>query len=423
METNSTSSASQQQQARNLLIFLVVVGYIVTFIVASRSGFQFTALQVVIGVALGAAYLILALFDTELLQRFPENTRNVIFFSIQCTLVLGMGLTLGPGGNWLIGLPMVSVAVERLSPSGRWPVYLGMLAAFVLPILYYSTWETALMNALIDSTAIFFVVVITQVRMNEQRARENAERLTRDLEAANRQLAEYASQAEELAATQERNRLARDIHDNLGHYLTIVNVQIEAARLTLESDPARALDALNKAQELAKKGLASVRESVAALRVSPVENRPLDEAISALVDETQATGVTTKFNVLGEPRAVDEKVALALYRAAQEGLTNARKHSHASRVDVTLDFSLPNQIRFILLDDGIGAADTSGGFGLVGIRERVQLLGGVFKIETQVGKGFQLEISIPVNDVVRNAIPHTRDSAGYHPAPQMQDER
>lgn len=393
MENRSTL---YNQQARNLLIFLVVVGYIVTFIVASPSGFQFTALQIVIGVSLGAVYLILALFDSEILQRFPENTRNIIFFSVQCALVLGMGFTLGPGGNWLIGLPMVGVAVERLSPRGRWPVYLGMLAAFVLPILYYSTWETALMNALIDSTAILFVALITQVRMSEQRARENAERLTRDLEAANRRLAEYASQAEELAATQERNRLARDIHDNLGHYLTIVNVQIEAARVTIDSDPKRALDALTKAQDMARKGLNSVRESVAALRVSPIENRPLEEAIAELVTESQTTGVVTEFHLLGEARLVESKSALALYRAAQEGLTNVRKHAQASRADVTLDFSQPDLIRLTVLDDGAGAADTSRGFGLIGIRERVQLLGGEFKVDTQPEKGFRLEVSIPV---------------------------
>jgi signal transduction histidine kinase len=253
------------------------------------------------------------------------------------------------------------------------------------------------MNALFISPGILFVALITQIRLNEQRARENAERLTRDLERANRQLAEYASQAEELAATQERNRLAREIHDNLGHYLTIVNVQIEAARVTCESDPVRALDALNKAQDMARKGLNSVRESVAALRVSPVENRPLEEAIAELVNESQAAGITTEFHLVGDSHPVESKTALALYRAAQEGLTNVRKHAHhASRADVTLDFSQPTQIRLVVADDGVGASDTSGGFGLIGIRERVQLLDGEFKVETEVGKEFRLEVTIPV---------------------------
>jgi len=190
--------------------------------------------------------------------------------------------------------------------------------------------------------------------------------------------------------------LAREIHDNLGHYLTIVNVQIEAAKVTLTSDPKRALESLNKAQDLAQKGLASVRESVSTLRASPVENRSLDDAISALVAETQTTDISTNFKVLGESHAVDEKVALALYRVVQEGLTNIRKHANASHVDIELDFSHPEKIRLSVRDDGAGAADTSGGFGLVGIRERVQLLGGTFKVETQVGKGFRLEVNVPV---------------------------
>jgi signal transduction histidine kinase len=283
---------------------------------------------------------------------------------------------------------MASVAVERLTALWRWPVYAALLAAIVLPIPRYSTWETAGMNAIIIATGIFFVVLTSQIRLNEQRAREKAERLSRDLEAANRQLGEYASKAEELAVTQERNRLAREIHDNLGHYLTVVNVQIEAARLTLATDPRRALDALAKAQELARKGLAAVRESVSALRVSPVENRPLGEAVRELAEEARTGGAAVGFTVTGGPRPVNGKVALALYRAAQEGLTNVRKHAGASHVDVELDYSQPEKIRLAVRDDGAGAADKRGGFGLVGIRERVQLLGGEVRVETQPGKGF-----------------------------------
>jgi signal transduction histidine kinase len=393
MQNRSTPFA---QQSRNLLVFLVVAGYIVTFINAATGIAQYSAAQIVIGVLFGVVYLILGMFDVELLRRFPEKTQNIIYFFVQCMLTLGIGWVLGPGGNWLIGLPLASVAVERLSPRWRWPVYLGILAAVVLPILRYSTWDTALMNVLLISPAIFFVVIVTQVRINEQHAREKAENLTRQLEAANRKLAEYASQAEELAATQERNRLAREIHDNLGHYLTIVNVQIEAAKVTLESEPLRALDALNKAQELARKGLTGVRESVAALRVSPVENRLLKDAIAELVDETDADGLASIFQFVGDARPVEPKTALALYRAVQEGLTNVRKHADASRVDVTLDFTQPDRIRLTVQDDGSGAADTSGGFGLIGIRERVQLLGGEFRVDTAPGKGFLLEVTVPV---------------------------
>ena len=391
-------SVQLTQQSRNLLIFLVVVGYIVTFITAANGGTKYTAFQLVTGLLFGVAYLVLAMFDTELLQHFKGSTRHIIYFSIQIALVFGIGWMLGPGGNWLMGLPLASIAVERLPPYGRWPVYFGIVASFVLPILHYSTWDAALMNGLIISVGIFFSVLISQIRLNEQHARENAEKLASQLEQANHQLAKYALQAEELAATKERNRLAREIHDNLGHYLTIVTVQIEAAKVTCESDPVRALDALNKAQDLARKGLTSVRESGAALRVSPVENRPIEDAVTELIDESRASGIAVDLHISGTPGFVGQKTALVLYRVVQEGLTNVRKHARASRVDVELDFTQADSIRLLLRDDGVGAADTSGGFGLIGLRERVHLLGGRFEIDTQPDGGFSLEVTLPLMD-------------------------
>ena len=398
METRSALSTRQEQQEKSLFLFVVVVGYIVTFTVSSNGGTQYSITQLLVGIIFGVIYLILGFFEIEIFRCFPANRRNALFFFIQVALVFGIGWTLGPGGNWLIGLPLAAIVVERLSARWRWLIYAGLLGAIILPIGRYSTWDAAFMNAFIISTAIFFVVIITQFRLNEQQARERAEELAIQLEAANRRLVEYAAQAEELAATQERNRLAREIHDNIGHYLTIVNVQIEAAKVTLGSNPQRALDALGKAHELVKQGLTSVRESVAALRVSPVESRPLHDAIAALIDETQTCGIAVEFNVLGEPRIVDEKVALALYRAVQEGLTNVRKHANPSRVDVELDFSQPDKIRLSVWDDGSGAADTSGGFGLIGIRERVHLLGGELRVETEIDKGFCLAVILPVTE-------------------------
>jgi len=390
------TSDTQQQQWKTLLIFMVAVGYLATFATAARGGMRYSVPQLIFGIVLGVIYLILGMFDIELLRHFSTQVSNIIFFTIQCSLVLGIGYLLGPGGTWLIGLPLTGIAVERLSPRWRWAVYFGVLAAIIFPIAYYSTWGTALINTAIISTAIFFVVLFTQFRLNEQGARIKAEELARQLEIANHQLAEYAAQAEELAATQERNRLARQIHDNLGHYLTIVNVQIEAAKVTCESDSPRALDALDKAQNLVRKGLSSVRESVSALRVSPVENRPLEDALAELIEESRVSGIATEFKMIGGARSVEPKSALALYRVVQEGLTNIRKHANASQVGVELDFSQADTIRLRLRDDGAGSSDTSGGFGLIGLRERVQFLDGEFKIETQPGQGFQIEVTLPL---------------------------
>jgi len=167
----------------------------------------------------------------------------------------------------------------------------------------------------------------------------------------------------------------------------------------MESDPARALDAMDKAQELTQKGLARVRESVAALRESPVSNRPLGAAIASLVKEAQSSGLVAEFNLTGEPQDLENKVALALYRAAQEGLTNVCRHARASRVDVLLEYQ-PAEVRLEVRDNGVGAAEANGGFGLLGIRERMQLLGGKLEIDTGVGQGFRLAASVPLQPQV-----------------------
>lgn len=395
MESSSTLSRVQEQQERSLFLFVVVIGYIVTFILASRGNLKYSAGELILGIVLGAIYLIVGFFDRELFRRIPELTQNVLFFSIEIAAVFGIGWTLGPGGSWLIGIPLAGIAVERLPAGRRWPLYLGLLGAIVLPILRYSTWDIALVNGFIISTAILFVAVVSEFRLNERQARERAERLAMELELANHRLARYASQAEELAAAHERNRLAREIHDNLGHYLTVASVQIEAAKVTLATEPSRALDALDKAHDHVKRGLAGVRESVSALRVSPVENRTLAGAIGSLVEEARTDGYAVRLHVLGEPAVVVADAALAVYRAAQEGLTNIRKHASASTVDVELDFSQPDLLRLTVRDDGCGASETSGGFGLIGIRERVNLLGGQCRVETQPGNGFCLEVVIP----------------------------
>jgi signal transduction histidine kinase len=377
-------------------VFLVIVGYIVTFATAFGQGRTLTYLELFLGVSFGVIYLLLGLNDRVIFDRLPAGWAEVLFFSVQCSLVFGIGLVLGTAGSVFIGAPLAAFAVERLAPWQRWLVYAALVAIVILPRgLRSGEWINALFDGIIASAAVFFVAVFAQMRLNEQQAREQTEQLMAELEEANVQLAAYATQAEELAMTQERNRLAREIHDNLGHYLTIVNVQIEAAKVVMDSDPERALDAMNKAQELAQKGLARVRESVAALRESPVSRRPLQEAIASLVEETQGTGIITESKVVGEPFALENKVALALYRVAQEGLTNVRKHARASRVDVLLNFQ-PSEVRLEVRDNGVGAADTAGGFGLLGIRERMQLLGGRLEISTGVGKGFCLTASVPM---------------------------
>src|SRR5947207_15635523 len=167
-------------------------------------------------------------------------------------------------------LPLAGQSALVLPQLGMVAVCFLTYVNLVLPLMLRSRWVDAVAVALTYGTGIVFVVVFTRLAASEREARAG-------LEEANRRMREHAAQVEELATTKERNRLAREIHDSLGHYLTVVNVQIGAAQAIMAHDKPRALDHLTKAQTLTQEGLAEVRRSVAALRASPTESRPLPE--------------------------------------------------------------------------------------------------------------------------------------------------
>jgi signal transduction histidine kinase len=216
-------------------------------------------------------------------------------------------------------------------------------------------------------------------------------------------LKESAAQAEELARSRERNRLAREIHDSLGHYLTVVNVQLEAARALLENRGWRkeAPDlyaALEKAQTLTRGGLADVRRSVAALRADPMGDKSFPEAVRALVEENRETGLLVEFRMEGEMRKAGPQVELALFRILQEALTNVRKHARASRADVRMSYR-EGTVQLEVADNGVGPGQEEGGeekFGLRGIRERVEILKGKMETGTGVDGGMRILVEFPL---------------------------
>ena len=134
---------------------------------------------------------------------------------------------------------------------------------------------------------------------------------------------------------------------------------------------------------------------MAALRVAPADRLSLPAALAELADAAQAAGLPTRVIVLGVERPLDPLEEQALYRAAQEGLTNARKHAQAAGATLTLDFGDAHRVRLSVVDDGRGASTTEGGFGLIGLRERVQLVGGSLTLQTTPGAGLTLIVEVP----------------------------
>jgi signal transduction histidine kinase len=347
------------------------------------------AWEVALLVAVGAAYLVVGTYGFAFCRRSGSLLAAAAYFMIQLLLSSTLILLRGSVGELsLILLPLAGQSALLLPLAGMIPICILIYVTLVMPLILRSRWVDAIALALVYGTGIVFVAVFTRVAASERDARTQ-------LAEANQQLRDHASQVEELATTKERNRLAREIHDSLGHYLTVVNVQISAAQAILEQDRPRALDHLSNAQALTQEGLAEVRRSVAALRASPIEGRPFPEALAKLVEQWNAAGVRTQCVVAGPTRPLTPQASLTLYRAAQEALTNVGKHAHANIVEIYLDYGAEHLVHLRIKDDGLGSTDSERGFGLLGVRERVQQLNGVVRVETEAGKGFSLEVELP----------------------------
>ncbi len=376
-------------------VVVVIVAYISAVATAGYAPRGLTPFRLTLLITTGFGFLFVGTYFFDRCRRTTSRKAIALYFVVQIGLAATIIYLLPSGAIFLIALPLAGQAVVLL--EGRLMTLLcGILwLMMVLPIWFRGGIVPAMIVGMIFLAGIVFVVVFTKIAVNERQSRAEVERLATELRDANSKLREYAAQVEELATARERNRLAREIHDSLGHYLTVVNVQIEAARAVID-DRSRSLDVLRKAQSLTQEGLAEVRRSVASLRSNPSQDRPLEETLVSLVEECRTSGIDAELIIQGKPFGLSSQVQLTVYRAAQEGLTNIKKHSHASHATVTLQYGIDQGIRLVVGDDGIGKVDvTEGGFGLLGVRERAQLLGGQLKFVPSSGGGFAFEVQIP----------------------------
>lgn len=329
--------------------------------------------------ALGLLYLASATLGWRRAERSGERAIAVwLVMMIAQTIV---ALELSSLAVMLLTMPLIGLAV--VYGSIRWGIvvtvlFLGFAAGWralqgAPPVIIYTSSTGMIPGAI-------FTIVLGQLITRERSAR--------------RQLRNYATQVEDLATTRERNRIARDIHDSVGHYLTVVHVQLEAARALATKDLPAAIDCIERAQALARDGLAELRHSVSLLRSPGAEDRPFGAALDALIAESQRGGLDAELRVSGDPRTLAPAIEFTLYRCLQEALTNAVKHAQASRVTCELQYE-ERAIVLRVVDDGVGALTTEGGFGLIGLRERVELVGGDVRIATSAGSGFSIEVRVP----------------------------
>lgn len=393
----STESIERRIDYIGILAFaLLVIACFLPFGIMDR--YEATFEQVAATFVLGAIYVASFLLGSSWCSR--HHRRILLYLVIECALLTAL-LIVSPmrGFFFLVVLPVVSQAVFELSWKKASVFVLYLFAVSVGVIGWHYGLRSAVNTSLAYAAAFAFTIAFTTTGLVAVRARQRAEQLTTELESANQLLRSRSAEAEKLATIEERNRLAREIHDGVGHYLTVIKVQLDAASALLPDDPARAADSVAKAARLAGEALDDVRRSVGALAVE-TERAPLADALRRLAADA-APAPTLRIE--GTPRPLSSSAEHALFRTAQEGLTNVRKHAGASRADLTLDFREAARVRLTLIDNGRGASSpndphvttTGTGYGLSGLRERIALLNGSLSAGNRPEGGFSLVAEIP----------------------------
>jgi signal transduction histidine kinase len=205
-----------------------------------------------------------------------------------------------------------------------------------------------------------------------------------------------------IAVAEERARIARELHDVVAHAVGVMVLQVGAVRHNLPADRAEDTEALQRVEATGRTALAEMRRMLGAMRREgddlELAPQPGLDGLDSLLDEVDRAGLPVELHVDGEPFRLPQAIDLSAYRIVQEGLTNALKHAHASRADVTVRYA-PEELEIEVRDDGAGNSASDGvGHGLIGIRERVKIYGGEMTAARANGGGFVLSTRLPLGD-------------------------
>jgi signal transduction histidine kinase len=365
------------------VVAILLVAHVQTFIVchsewATRQNF----------VTIGLALIYTAGCVAGQRWRLATPAARLVYFGAQ-GVIAGALLLLSPikGPPVYFLLPLVSQAIFTLPLAAALKVcgglFLAALAHLALPP------GSGFAVPYLPGTAGGFVFTagFSYLVVREASARQRAE-------AANALLVRHAAEVEELSATRERNRIAREIHDGLGHYLTAIAVQAEAAEALAGTAPQRAAERIGRVIGLTRNALADVRQSLDTLRGEDT-TVPLGPQLRALIDAVP--DLTVALEIRGPERALPLTTAHALRRIVQEALTNVRKHAGVDSARVTVDFTDASRLSVSIHDDGRGLSSHGrAGLGLNGVRERLESIGGTLHIASDEARGVTLRAEVPL---------------------------
>jgi signal transduction histidine kinase len=326
---------------------------------------------------------------------FPRTDtprRLALYFLVQASVILTLLRLSRPSDLFILFFYILALEAVTALPV-RYA--LAWIAGFFLIGSLNQLWnqgQRAIISIFFYAAAFLMTAVFGYALRQAEIARRKNEELLEALTAAQQKV-------RELAVTEERGRMAREMHDSLGHRLTVTIVQLEGAQRLIPTDPERAARMIGNMRDEMKEALAELRRTVSALRVPIAEEKSLDIALSTLSQAFQQnTGIPTHFTVSPGFPGLPETHRLAFYRTAQEALTNIQRHAMAQNAWLQLRAD-DQQVTLILEDDGKGlneGSENKSGSGLLGMRERAVQLGGEVHLADRLGGGTQLILTVPL---------------------------
>jgi signal transduction histidine kinase len=298
-------------------------------------------------------------------------------------------------------MPVLFMALVLTAWQYRWRyviLFIGGIALLTmgLHLLFSRPGGASLLppvTVLVIQTVSFLVVgyfistLMSQLKMQQD-----------SLAQANAQLTHYTSTLEDLTISRERNRMARELHDTLAHTLSALSVQLETVKAYWDVDPAAAQQTLDKSLAATRSGLQETRRALKSLRASPLDDLGLALALRKMAEEAAArASLKLDLSLPEQLPALSSDVEQCVYRVAQEAIANAAHHANAQTLIVQVLVNAP-QVSLLVRDDGLGfnveQGETSRHFGLPGMRERAQLVGGQLTIDSQPGQGTAIQLTI-----------------------------
>jgi len=361
-----------------------------------------------------------AVLEVAIRREHSDAPQTTLWFCIPAAAVVALVLLArrrypfgAPAAFWLLAAA-TSFVDGRLIPYPAGLYLAGMLAAFLLgnlrdPVLarvglavVIGSMATIILNQpghspgqVVFIPLLFGIAWLAGFALNARAEQADA------AEARAAQAERERETAARIAVAEERARIARELHDIVAHAVSVMVLQVGAVRHKLPEELADESDALRGVEGAGRTALAEMRRLLAAMRDDgddlELGPQPGLDSVGSLVAEVGRAGLPVALHVEGETAALPRAVELSAYRIVQEALTNALKHAHASRADVTLRYG-PDELRIEVRDDGSGGGATSNGpgYGLVGVRERVKIYGGTMTAGTAPDGGFVLDARLPL---------------------------